>query len=279
MENKILFIEQNKKMLNSKAKIIDKIFFRYEIDINEKYVKLNINKQVINVKLYKKINKIVKKYNLGKIIVDRNIELEKGIETLQYQSKKIIFKMLLIDVLQEIMNQNGDIFENQSLYLIMEKEQNKSLIFELASKFKYIEIVSKNIARLRRFYNRMEKNEDVLLTISNNKNKALKRAKYIINFDCDSEYLKDFSINRKAIIINLSNNELNLKNSFNGTIIENINIDFEEINDFNIDFEKYDKNIIGEIYVTEFKNNELLKKMKIVSLNGKNGIIDMPKDT
>ena len=80
-----------------------------------------------------------------------------------------------------------------------------------------INIVSPNV---KEFYNI----EDENVIVINNKKKSLKRAKFIVNIDFDEEILKQYFINRDAVILNLSSNKIKNLLGFDGAIINNVRI-------------------------------------------------------
>ena len=116
----------------------------------------------------------------------------------------------------------------------------------------------------------------------NNKKKSLRRAKYIVNFDFDTEKLIQYSINRTAVIINV-NNDMKIENiAFEGICINNINIEIpNEIEKyFDILTEKIDKTTL---YVSLLNRKQELERIRtrikddnihILDLIGYNGTID-----
>lgn len=63
-----------------------------------------------------------------------------------------------------------------------------------------------------------------MIAVSNNKKKSLKKAKIIINFDLKQDEISKYQINRNAVIINLSDNIMKMEKSFNGIIINSMQI-------------------------------------------------------
>lgn len=63
-----------------------------------------------------------------------------------------------------------------------------------------------------------------MISVSNNKKRSLQKAKIIINFDLQNEELSNYQINRNAVIINLSHNVITMEKSFNGIIINSMEI-------------------------------------------------------
>ena len=148
-------------------------------------------------------------------------------------------------------------------------------------KVKTVNIITSNINRYKNIEERAYERQAALITISNNKNKALKRAKYIINLDFDNEILSQYKINTNSIIINCTNKKIDVLKYFQGIIINNIEIilkqsekpkelykEFDNI-DIYESFEKEDIKYIENI--RKIEENEV----KIINLIGNNGIINI----
>lgn len=116
-----------------------------------------------------------------------------------------------------------------------------------------------------------------MLVLSNNKKKSLKKAKIVINFDMRQDMLSNYQINRNAMIINLSDSIIEMEKSFNGIIINSIQIDdinYKIRNCYLFEYiDLYESDIIEEN-----KFNKVLEKIKedniiIKGLLGKRGKI------
>ena len=129
----------------------------------------------------------------------------------------------------------------------------------------------------------MEK-ENILISVSNNKRKALKRAKYILNINLNESELQKYTINRNAIIINLEQYIIFNKTSFNGININNIELDipddyieqFEEIGEnfnYTVLYESIILNLNGEKSKNKVKERIKEDNIKIKYLIGNNGKI------
>lgn len=100
-----------------------------------------------------------------------------------------------------------------------------------------------------------------MLVVSNNKNKSLQKAKIIINFDLRQDTFSNYQINRNAMIINLSDNIIKMEKSFNGIIINSIQID-----DINYKIRNYYLFEYIDLYesdiIEENKFDKILEKIK-----------------
>ena len=210
--------------------------------------------------LYTKFNLIeeLKEYN-EYVLYTENIDKSiKRIEKILYSFDKKQYRIILSDYLREklqhtdsyiinkIIQYNKDdkeIFNNNVLktldYVISikkskEQENNvyvisqnydemikKNLLY-LAENYKCLNIITENTKVFKKFEDYVYANYEIPIIVSNNKRKALARATYIINTCLDEKQLNEYSINREAIILNLTNNRINKINCFNGIIINNI---------------------------------------------------------
>lgn len=116
-----------------------------------------------------------------------------------------------------------------------------------------------------------------MISVSNNKKRSLQKAKIIINFDLQNEELSNYQINRNAMIINLSHNVITMDKSFNGIIINSM-----EITNTNYQIRNYylfEHIELYESYIFEEKKfDKVLEKIEkdsiiIKGLLGERGII------
>ena len=85
-----------------------------------------------------------------------------------------------------------------------------------------------------------------MITVGNNKKKSLSKSQIIINIDFPTELINQYNIYEEAIIINIPGNIKIKKKRFNGTIINDYEIEFNNTEEF--DYEKMQKYKAKEIY-------------------------------
>ena len=172
----------------------------------------------------------------------------------------------------------------EDIYFLIDKDEEISLknIIMLSKIFKTTNIVTGDINKFEKITETLFNEDETVISISNNKKKSLRRAKYIVNFDFDTEKLIQYSINRTAVIINV-NNDMKIENiAFEGICINNINIEIpNEIEKyFDILTEKIDKTTL---YVSLLNRKQELERIRtrikddnihILDLIGYNGTID-----
>lgn len=242
MSNDIYYIKYEKKYV----RWIDRLIFKYDIvDIDKNRHLMKINKEIINEKVYEKIIKITENDNL---LFSNNVVANHYNDCF---SGKILMKYMVVDIIQKIQKIVETNFILEDLYIAFEGEVDYSILYDLSREFKSINIVTNKIRKVKRIENKFDR-DDIVYSISNNKKKALKKAKIIVNMDYSSDFFEEFNINRNSIIINLSLQNLSMKNSFQGSIIEGVEIDYTNNNEY-LNSVEYDKNKLYESYIINNK--------------------------
>ncbi len=200
----------------SKIRLIDIKKSRFDFLLCDKLKKIyNLNKIIYEIKKAQK--------NKEKVVLSKRVKKEfsktaKIAEIIEfYEQDKTLYKDYFEEILNIVIQENNLIPEEQTIYFLARKNEIKDRIENMKEKYKLINIVSPNV---KEFYNI----EDENVIVINNKKKSLKRAKFIINIDFDEEILKQYFINRDAVILNLSSNKIKNLLGFDGVIINNIRI-------------------------------------------------------
>ena len=245
MNNDIYYIDSFFEKSNN---LYDKIFFKYEItDIDKDKKYLNINKKYIDEKVLKKMLKKCKIED-AQFVYSNNIKLSQNLKENKYTGK-IILRNMIIPLLEHFENNLNIDFRLENIFLTVDNDKNKDIIVDLGNKCKSISLVTDNIRKLYRLDSKLNKDDNIIVSVSSNRRKALQRAKIVVNFDYDETFFENFNINRNCIIINLSNNVLTLKNSFQGSIIEKLEIDYINKYENFINIDNFDKTILYETFI------------------------------
>lgn len=226
------------------------------------------------------VNKLIlkKKLDVKKFVKERNIFFFDG---------NGLFKYIIYEVLEYIINIQNRRLELEDIYIIANNIDEIMLnnITFLSTKFKNINIFSKNIEKYKYVEDFVYNNTGNNVILLNNKRKSLKRAKYIINVDNDVKELNEYLIYRKAIIININNskNKITLV-GFEGIIINSFEIDVgSKVKQI---LEQYKLNGItnmATLYESFFNKKENFWNVRskiedagliVTKLYGNNGIID-----
>lgn len=200
----------------SKIRLIDIKKSKFDFLLCDKLKKIhNLNKIIYEIKRAQK--------NKEKVVLSKKVKKEfmktaKIVEIIEfYEQDKTLYKDYFEEILNIVIQENKLIPEEQTIYFLARKNEIKDRIENMKEKYKLINIVSPNV---KEFYNI----EDENVIVINNKKKSLKRAKFIVNIDFDEEILKQYFINRDAVILNLSSNKIKNLLGFDGVIINNVRI-------------------------------------------------------
>ena len=227
-------------------------------------------------KCSKKMQKLIKKYQIDTIVLAEELEKKltismEGLEKQQQDSfknrdiskknsknwKSLKEKQNQISRKVKLLNGKGLIpyLIKEVLEYIMEKQHTKTQlediyfcikeakpiyiqnIYNLTPYFKTVNIITPNITKFQKVANKIEENQGSIITVINNKKKSLKKAQWIVNFDFTKEELKSYNIFRRAIILAIKSDGEYDNICFEGALIQKAKIDVStEIKQF---FEKY----------------------------------------
>ena len=230
------------------------------------------------------VQKIIKQYNIQTLVIEEKYYVSK------FEDAEDIVKQL-----KDKESTNSDkitILEKYNTKLEMEDlcicvKEYKPLyidnILHLLHYCKNINIITKNIKQFQTLADKIEEKENIIITVTNNKKKSLKKSKLIVNFDFEEEELKKYTIFREAIILTINENGFYESSTYSGIQIRNVEIDTsEDIKEF---FSKYNLlegcslTTLYESLMNKKENFEQIKsrmeadEIRIIKLYGKNGIL------
>ena len=278
--------------------IENKKYFK-KVDIrkfdNNYIIAINLKDEI---KIKKKLIKYILKFKINALIFSKSLERKFESEFKEYIAQKNInieiingkkvMEFMQFDILQYIMEKQGTDMKQENIFIVFKNEKNLRLNFftKFIENFKMTNIVTNEVAKFRNIQDNLLENENILISVSNNKRKALKRAKYILNINLKKEELEKYNINRNAIIINVRENIIFDNLNFDGININNINIKLSDecIEKFEMLNNKYDiKKIYESILLCENirsmdveKIYEKIKKdeVQVKEIIGNNGVIE-----
>ena len=201
-----------------------------------------------------------------------------------------LFEYIIYEILMYIINIQNRKPELEDIYIIANNIDEVMLgnIIFLSTKFKNVNIVSKNIGKYDYIETLVYNNTGNSVLLLNNKRKSLRRAKYIINVDNSIKELNEYLIYRKAIIINMQlgteKQEKMILTGFEGIFVNSFEIDlndktkqfFKEYGLINIT----SMSILYESFLNKKENFENIREkiedagLVVKKLYGNNGIID-----
>lgn len=194
-----------------------------------------------NLSKVKKILKKIKEYNIQNVVL--NDELNKNVELKNtlFDNKKYIItgnriaKVLLPKMIEEISNYMKYQKERLKVVLFLNEYsiENIDLIECIAKEVKQLTVISQNYTKYEKTANKLYQNFGCIIKLYNTDAKEFKREHIIINMDFKEEEMKNILIPRNSILISLNEKIESLKRSFNGIIINDIDIFGEGINNDN----------------------------------------------
>lgn len=170
--------------------------------------------------------------NLYEGIVDEICKVNKGIV-----NGKRLMQYMNFDIFEYILKIQKEPMNKQDVFFMIKKDNNMDLQFlePYIENCKTVNIVTNDMERFKKVQDNLYEKEDILISVSNNKNKALKKAKYIFNVNMNKSEMKKYKIDRNAIIINLKENV-----KIDDTSFEGININYFQISIPDDYIEKYE---------------------------------------
>ena len=216
----------------------------------KKFVKVSVetvdNGIIVDVPRYKEYNKkkiailvrqikqYIDEYEVNYLAFSNGLEMmRKEFDGCDILDGKALMKDSLINIFNyifEVNNKNMSV-ENVHIFVNNYTNYNVYIIKKLVEKFKTVNIITRNL----RYYKRLEEslyNEGILITVSNNKRKSARNARYIVNVDYDKEDFQQYCIYNHAIVVNLTKENKITGESFGGVLVNNFEISINKF--FNI---------------------------------------------
>ena len=245
----------------------DVCYDKAEYKKNKKMLNLiyvNKEKRNYKIKTIKKLKRKLKKVGDKNVIFSKEIKNILSENNMINRESKLIYKENIIPIINNVILQKGNNPNEENIYVLIKSNNmtNNKKILSMISTYKTVNIITPIIKNFIKLEQRLEE-ESELISVSNNKRKSLLKAEYILNIDFTEEDIAQYSINRKSIIFNVSNNEIAHIRGFDGIIINNIEIDSLKNERFDLQ-DEYEKN-------KELIINRIEKSM--YKLVGKNGYI------
>ena len=251
----------------------------------------NCNENKKMEKCMKKVKKIMQLYNIESLVVEEKLKQnEKFKQIIKAETKRVhildgrgIMPYLIRETLEYILTKQGTQTELEDLYICI--KENKILhvenIMYLIKYFKTVNIVTPNIREFQKLANKIEEKENIIVTVTNNKKKSLKKAKIIVNFDFLENEINKYVIYREAILLTIDEKGFYESNTFNGIQIRRIGIDTsskikEDFNQYNLLKDNqlttlYESIINQKQGLLQVKQKMKEDKVKVIKLYGKNG--------
>lgn len=244
----------------------NKIFRGIEIrSFDNNYVMTVYDEEKNSIK--KKLVKYIRKLNIEAIVFSKELEgnFKNAIcEILQSNVRIINGKTLMeymeFDIIEYILKKQQANIKQEEIYIVFKKDSTLDLNFSkvFIENFRMTNIVTNDVERLKNIQENLMKNDNILISVSNNKKKALKRAKYILNINLTKGELEKYKISREAVIINVKEDVKYDNSAFDG-----ININYFKIglpDEYIEKFEEIGKNFDSvKMYESILLKNDIQK--------------------
>ena len=202
-----------------------------------------------------------------------------------------VMEFLQFDIMKYILERQKKDIRQEEIYIVFKKDNALDLNFLkiFIESFRMTNVVTNDIGRLKNVQDNLLYKDNILIAVSNNKKKALKRAKYILNVNLTKEELEKYKINREAVIVNIKEDVHYDDISFAGINVKYLEIELpdeylERFESLGTKFdnvklyesvllkEGMDKRKVEEVQ-ERIKNDEV----RITALIGNNGVLDLTK--
>lgn len=257
------------------------------VKLQEDKIILPIGKEKIKdkkaEKLARKTKKILDKTNCKKLVLSKTIKKMENYKNYLYSYNfsivegKWLFEALSTQVLEYIINKEQIKKEETGVSVLVNEITDICLenIKEIIQQYKSVNIVTNHIEKFRKIEEKILQEEGIMITVTNNKKKSLAKSKLILNVDFPTELINQYCVYEEAIIINLRGNVKINKKRFNGVNINDYNIKFNYLDEFDYDKDNlYEKKDIYEALIYKKQPYKDIKykiqrdKVRIVELFG-----------
>ena len=256
---------------NDKPTFLERILTKIRIENNR--IIIPIEKELTEKKqekLAQKTIKLLNKSSSKKIVVSKKIgQYEKYMNILKAKyinvEGKWLYKMLVPEIIEYILKKENLKKEETSLHILVNDATDVAVqnILEFAKEYKTITIITNHIEKFKKIEEKIFEESGINISIMNNKKKSLSRAKIIINFDFPKELINQYTINEKAIILNLPGKLKINKKRYEGKIIQGYEIKSKEDSNYNQELDKfYPKSIYESKFYYEQPYQYIREKIK-----------------
>ena len=245
-------------------------------------------------RIKKRLIKYIQKLKIDALVFSKELENFKtsicemlGSYNVQVLNGKKLMEFMEFQVVKYVLNKQKANMKEEEIYIVFKKSGDIDLNFlkKFIEGFRIVNIVTNDVERLKNVQDNLLENDGILISVSNNKRKALKRAKYILNINLNKEELSKYKINRNAIIINIREIVKYDSSGFEGININQIKIKcpdefiekFEQIGD-NFDLVELYESLLFSDNIQKRKIEDVYDRIdkddiSITEIIGNNGAI------
>ena len=251
-----------KKIIKKAELVDDKILINYDIE------KLKISRKL---RVFFKIKNILDSNNTKNIILSKKLKKDQEFVNLFYSNNfniingKNLLKKITIPIIENICKKNNLKSQEKQISITINTVNTFGIdcVKNLSKKFKTLNVVTNNINYFRTLKEKLWEEEGIIITLTNNKKKALSKSDIILNVDFPEEAINKYIIFDEAILVNLEENVKIKKKRFNGKIVNDYKIKAKENSELEKflqknEYKNFEINDLTEVYITnnpkEIKN-------------------------
>ena len=261
-------IDKPKKILN--------LFNRIKLEENK--IILPISEDSLPItnkkaeKLAKKTKEMLDRSISKRIVISEKLQQQKDYMNwlssypLEMIEGKWLFEILSYDVLAYILEKRGMKKEETRISVLVNDLSENMLenLIKIAQEYKRVNIITNHIEKFKKIEKKILDENGIMITVGNNKKKGLSKSPLILNVDFPNELINQYHIYEKAILVNIRGKIKIAKKRFNGITINDYEITFKEIEQFDDDRTKRYK--MAKIYEAQMNKKqpyqEIMKQIK-----------------
>ena len=255
----VFLIEEEKS-----ASFFKKYFKRIGVVNDKILINCNIENLKVStkIKLFRKIKNILDSNNIKNVIISKEIKKDSEFVNLFYSNNlniidgRILFKKLIIQIIENICTHNNLKSQEKQISILINSVNvfGINCVKELSQRFKSLNVVTNNINYFKPLKEKLWEEDGIIITLTNNKKKALSKANIILNIDFPEELVNKYTIFEEAILVNLEEEVKIRKKRFNGKIISNYKIKAEpnsKLAEFlnRNEYKNFETNDLTEVYI------------------------------
>lgn len=211
-----------------------------------------------------KTKALLERTNCKKIVLSKKLKLNinyvNNLYTYKYEicDGKWLFEVLTIEVLDYLTEKMKIKKEETAIAILVNdlSEISYQNIKKIIKQYKRVSIITNHMEKFKKIESKIFKEEGIMITIANNKKKSLAKIPIILNIDFPSELINKYNLNDNAVIINIKGNVTIKNKRFNGTNINDYEIEYDNKNN-------YDLNLDNNYKLSEVYEGNLYKKSPI----------------
>ena len=250
----VFFIEETERF-----KLLKKIV------LNQDRIIINRRIDKINNKIKHKILKILDNNSCNNVIISKKLKNNSNFINFLYSNNiNIVNGRKLLGVLIEKIIEKGckdnELIPKESIisFAINYSDANIIKTIENCSKrFKFVNIVSNNMYAFKKIKEKLYNENGIIITVTNNRKKALLKTDIIVNMDFPEEMLNKYAIYDNAVVINIDEPTKIRKKRFSGKIINDCKISFKKKSNIELElkqekYKKFDIKDLAEVYLIKY---------------------------